>query len=211
MGYGVVAVAADLQRGRGDRAGDPFRSCCSGGSACRGARSRSAVGRRLTAVSLLRPPGRLHRAFSPGGRGDPVAHGDGEAAVGFYGGAYRLLESTFFITFALTGAFAPGCAHTSTETQSRPFRPTSSARLSSALVGPGANRPLVFDCLPNLPDSPFLRCRVSKKPPIRCGFWGPVIVLTGIRDARFVVDRVAPQPDGDGLGHRRGRAAERGS
>jgi O-antigen/teichoic acid export membrane protein len=29
------------------------------------------------------------------------------AAVGIYGGAYRLLESSLFITYALTGAFAP--------------------------------------------------------------------------------------------------------
>lgn len=30
-----------------------------------------------------------------------------EAAVGRYGGAYRLFESTFFLTYALTGAFVP--------------------------------------------------------------------------------------------------------
>ena len=106
LGYGVVAVAATFSVG-------------------------SAIGLAMSAVILVRKIGLPRRSVSTAGwlrlTGVSLPFGLQDvfsvmlfkldavilsllatsAAVGIYGGAYRLLEASLFITYALTGAFAP--------------------------------------------------------------------------------------------------------
>ena len=175
-GYGVVAVAATYSAGAAiglamaatlliRRIGLPRRSVTVRGW------------RRLTAVSL---PFGLQDVFTVIlFKVDAVILSlmATEAAVGRYGGAYRLLEATFFITFALTGAFAP--MYTYLDRDSEPTVQAAFERsLKLALAGlvPIA---AVFGLLAEPVSRLFFGAGLEDAAdPLR--FLAPVIFLTGI-------------------------------
>ncbi len=100
-----------------------------------------------------------------------------QAAVGLYGGAYRLLESSLFITYALTGAFAPMYTYLGPETEP-PIGATFQRSLKLALV---ALVPIaaVFGVLAER-SAASCSARASRAPPTRCASSLPVVVLIGV-------------------------------
>jgi O-antigen/teichoic acid export membrane protein len=115
-----------------------------------------------------------------------------EAIVGRYGAAYRLLESTFFITVSLGGAVAPMFTYlgpTTTPTLGRAF--ASSIKLGLALLAPIG---VAFACLPEQICRLFFGADFEgSAEPLR--ILAPVVVMLGVVSlaSAFVVARNRPQ------------------